>query len=103
MIFWETMATPLGELLLAATETGLSDLYFDRYRYGRRPGSDWARPAIDSSAARILAGVREELGAYFDGSLEDFTVPLAARGSEFQNRVWLELRRIQRGRDDHLR
>lgn len=97
MIYWETMDTPLGELLLAATDSGLSDLYFDRYRYGRRPGSGWAPAASDASAARMLGVAREELTAYFAGSLERFTVPLAARGSEFQNRVWTELIAIPAG------
>ncbi len=90
MIFWDTMVTPLGELLLASTDSGLSGLYFDTHRYGRRPGRDWARAAGGTHAARVLAIAREELVAYFAGSLDRFTVPLAARGSEFQNRVWIE-------------
>ena len=97
MINWETMETPLGELLLAATDTGLSDLYFDQHRYGRRPGPDWERAASGTPAGRILAIARAELVAYFAGSLDRFTVPLGARGSEFQHRVWAELVAIPAG------
>jgi AraC family transcriptional regulator of adaptative response/methylated-DNA-[protein]-cysteine methyltransferase len=41
-----------------------------------------------------LAG---ELRSYFDGRLTGFSVPVAPRGTPFQERVWNELRRIPHG------
>jgi methylated-DNA-[protein]-cysteine S-methyltransferase len=38
--------------------------------------------------------VREQLDAYFAGELEEFDLPLALHGTEFQLRVWDELARI---------
>ena len=36
-------------------------------------------------------------GAYFDGDLRDFDLPLAPAGSEFSQRVWKELQALPYG------
>jgi methylated-DNA-[protein]-cysteine S-methyltransferase len=38
-----------------------------------------------------------QLGAYFDGRLREFDLPLDLRGTAFQLRVWRELERIRYG------
>jgi AraC family transcriptional regulator of adaptative response/methylated-DNA-[protein]-cysteine methyltransferase len=41
--------------------------------------------------------LRQELDDYFQGGRARFTLPLASRGTPFQEKVWLELRRIPYG------
>jgi methylated-DNA-[protein]-cysteine S-methyltransferase len=52
------------------------------------------RAARDSSRT---AAANDELQRYFDGSLREFTVPLALKGSPFQLQVWRLLREIPYG------
>lgn len=51
----------------------------------------------EEKACRLLWQAAAELGEYFAGHRRDFTLPLAPRGTEFQQRVWSELRRISYG------
>lgn len=51
----------------------------------------------EERACRLLWQAAAELGEYFAGRRRDFTLPLAPRGTEFQQRVWSELRRIPCG------
>jgi methylated-DNA-[protein]-cysteine S-methyltransferase len=54
--------------------------------------------ALSSSPADpVLVEARRQLGAYFDGELEDFDMPLAPVGTSFQRRVWHELAQIPYG------
>jgi O-6-methylguanine DNA methyltransferase len=41
--------------------------------------------------------VKSELDAYFDGNLRQFTVPLQAPGTVFQESVWTALQKIPYG------
>ena len=50
--------------------------------------------APPAAAARVVA----ELEQYFAGRRKKFTFPMAPRGTDFQRRVWSELRRIPYGR-----
>jgi AraC family transcriptional regulator of adaptative response/methylated-DNA-[protein]-cysteine methyltransferase len=46
---------------------------------------------------RWLKQLQTELKEYFAGKRKDFTVPLAPRGTEFQEAVWSQLRAIPFG------
>lgn len=94
------LLTPLGPMLAGASERGLHLLEFtDRRmletqirRLVRRTGG---LPVPGRS--RLLDQVDSELGEYFAGERREFTVPLAAAGTEFQTAVWEELRTIPYG------
>jgi len=45
----------------------------------------------------LLKQAFRELEEYFAGARKNFTVPLAPRGTEFQTRVWAELRKVGYG------
>lgn len=45
----------------------------------------------------LLDRAEQQLGEYFAGDRTDFDLPLASEGSEFQKKVWAELRRIPYG------
>ncbi len=94
------LETRLGPLLAGATDQGVNLLeYTDRRMLeqnlaalGRRFGC----PIVPGKHP-LLARLRNELDDYFDGELREFTLPLAARGTPFQEQVWQQLRRIPYG------
>ena len=57
-------------------------------------GGEPAAAVTPPGVARVTA----ELGQYFAGRRRKFAMPLAPRGTDFQRRVWDELRRIPYGR-----
>ena len=86
-----SMDSPFGPLVLVEDDGGLAGLYLtedtqvpDRVRLGAR----------DEDA---LPAVREQLEAYFARELTVFDVPLATRGTPFQERVWAALREVPYG------
>ena len=60
---------------------------------------DWGWvPAEWQSATPLLEGARDQLNRYFDGEIGDFDLPLDPPGTEFQKKVWAEMRKIPAGR-----
>ncbi|HRQ88499.1 MAG TPA: methylated-DNA--[protein]-cysteine S-methyltransferase [Bacteroidia bacterium] len=87
------IASPLGKIVLTATEQGLSGLYFEGQRWfpSEAERADWRRDDAPFAAARSW------LAAYFSGQFVPYTEPLDLRGGEFAQSVWAELRRIPPG------
>jgi methylated-DNA-[protein]-cysteine S-methyltransferase len=87
--------TPVGPLRLYFSDQGLTALEFAQ--------EDNSPPAATPETCPpqlqpIISAVREELTAYFAGVPTDFAgLALDPRGTDFQRRVWQELRRIPRG------
>ncbi|MDV9173602.1 methylated-DNA--[protein]-cysteine S-methyltransferase [Streptomyces sp. W16] len=84
--------SPLGQLLLTGEEsangTTLTSLSFPD------------RPGIGAGERRddpAFAEAARQLSAYFAGHLTGFELPLAAEGTEFQQRVWQALDEIPYG------
>ncbi|MFF5262584.1 methylated-DNA--[protein]-cysteine S-methyltransferase [Actinomadura viridis] len=86
--------TPIGPLTAVADDGALSGLYMNGQRH--RPEQETFGPPGDDGAAPFGA-VAEQLAAYFAGELTDFDLPLAMRGTPFQQRVWAALREIPYG------
>ena len=93
------LATPLGPMLAAASDAGVCLLEFaDRRMLPAQLASVRRRVGpVNGGEHELLDRLGEDLEAYFAGRLSDFSVPLDAPGSEFQERVWAELRRIPFG------
>jgi methylated-DNA-[protein]-cysteine S-methyltransferase len=90
--------SPVGELLLTATDEGLTRVWFEEHRHGGPRSAEWRRAEeVGGAADRILRTTREQLDAYFAGELTSFDIPLAASGTSFQERVWEALRTIPFG------
>jgi AraC family transcriptional regulator of adaptative response/methylated-DNA-[protein]-cysteine methyltransferase len=92
--------TPLGPMLVGATDDGLYLLEF----VDRRRLETQLRRVRDRLGGVLVPGtnvvVREtvqELSAYFAGRLRAFSVPLRPEGTPFQCRVWDALRSIPYG------
>jgi methylated-DNA-[protein]-cysteine S-methyltransferase len=89
-----TFKTPLGYFSVALDQTGavVATAFGDIDQLKQHlPGVDLAQDSGGVHAAR------DQVLAYFDGRLREFTLPLVSRGTEFQQRVWAELRRIPFG------
>ena len=86
-----TIESPIGELLLTGDGEAISGLYIQDGLAAMDPEPGWRR---DDNA---FAEAREQLGEYFAGERTEFDLPLAPEGTEFQRRVWDELRAIPYG------
>ena len=92
--------TPLGPMVAGATDSGLCLLEFAE----RRMLETQLRRIAKRLDAVLVPGetdvtrlVARELERYFDGELQDFSVPLEPAGTPFQQAVWEELRTIPYG------
>lgn len=83
--------TPIGELLLAGDDAGLSLIGFPEGSMRRDPGPDWIFNEKPFSIART------QLDEYFAGERREFDLPLHLAGTEFQLLVLEELCRIPYG------
>ena len=76
--------SPLGDILLAADEAGLTGLWFEGQKYFAR-SLDREHEEKDTP---LLETARRWLDVYFSGKEPDFTVPLHFTGTAFQKEVW---------------
>ena len=90
-VFYTTFESPVGPLLLAGDSNALRLVSFESSKHAAPPRPDW------NQNGAAFAEVIRQLQAYFRGELEEFDVPLAMEGTEFQIRVWNALRTIPYG------
>jgi len=81
--------TILGTLLIAEQGDGLEGLWFSGQRYYPAEAPGWER-----RTSPLLADAESQVCAYFAGNRHGFNLPLAARGSPFQQKVWQYLQSI---------
>ncbi len=85
--------SPLGSILLAADNMGLTGLWFEGQKYFalnlHRENEEKELP--------VFAQAKNWLDIYFSERKPDFTPPLHFTGTEFQNEVWEMLCRIPYG------
>ena len=86
--------TPLGTMLLSASDRGLNGAWFDGQRH--QPDLRHWPQALHHP---VLRTAQEQLQAYFAGRLQRFDLPLdLSGGTDFQRAVWQELLGIATGR-----
>ncbi|MCL8013133.1 methylated-DNA--[protein]-cysteine S-methyltransferase [Streptomyces sp. AS02] len=83
--------SPYGPLTLVAEDGVLCGLYMTDQRH-RPPEETFGRRDETPFGAAV-----DQLEAYFTGELKEFTLELRLNGTEFQRRVWDQLRRIPYG------
>ncbi len=86
-------SSPLGRILLAADDIGLTGLWFSGQKYF--PAA--LEGACETRDLPVFDAARRWLDLYFSGKQPDFTVPLHPIGTDFQLRVWTLLRDIPYG------
>ena len=94
MTYIQHYDSPLGGILLAADEIGLTGLWFDGEKYF----ADNLSSEHTEQETPILAEVKRWLDIYFTGKEPDFMPPLHPIGSEFRQSVWEILLQIPYGR-----
>ena len=87
MTCFTRLDSPVGDLLLTSDGIALTGLYLN----------DATPPAGAVEDGAPFAEVIAEFDAYFAGELTAFTVPVAPRGTPFQERVWAALMTIPHG------
>ncbi|MEN8705698.1 MAG: methylated-DNA--[protein]-cysteine S-methyltransferase [Nocardioides marinisabuli] len=89
---WTETDSPIGPLRLVERDGALAAVEFAPYP---EPGAP--DPGERDDTQPVLVETVRQLAAYFDGGLREFDLPLAPRGSDFQQRVWAQLRTIGYG------
>ncbi len=75
---------PIGGILLAADDIGLTGLWFEGQKYFARG----LQKEHEEQETALLRAAKHWLDIYFSGKEPDLTVPLHFTGTEFQNDVW---------------
>lgn len=86
--------TPIGTLRLVGDQDSVDRVELPN-RAAEPPDAAWR--AANGALPAALAEAKRQLEEYFAGERREFDLPLASRGTEFQQRVWGELRRIPFG------
>jgi methylated-DNA-[protein]-cysteine S-methyltransferase len=91
MICYRMHESPLGRLLLAASDAGLCGVYFEEHRHfpGAQGWHEGEHPHLTRAAM--------QLDGYFNGSLRAFDLPLDLQGTPFQQAVWRHLSTVAYG------
>jgi AraC family transcriptional regulator, regulatory protein of adaptative response / methylated-DNA-[protein]-cysteine methyltransferase len=95
-IAWCTFASPLGTVLVAATDRGICAIKLgaDAAWLARLLAEEFSQAHLVETKNEAL---RKAVLAFLDGSGDLSRVPLDIRGTVFQQRVWQALRHIPRG------
>ena len=90
---FKTMASPVGELTLIASDRGLAAILWQ----DDDPKRVKLAPRIRDDRNPILLAAEAQLRDYFAGRLKVFSVPLDPKGTAFQKQVWTALLAIPFG------
>ena len=85
--------SPLGSILLAADQTGLTGLWF----VGQKYFPSFSDGDFFENETPVLAEAKHWLSLYFSGKEPDFLPSLHPQGSSFRQAVWNVLLTIPRG------
>jgi AraC family transcriptional regulator of adaptative response/methylated-DNA-[protein]-cysteine methyltransferase len=99
-IWVNRVGTPLGSMVMGVHDSGLCLLEFAERRMLdtqlKRLSRHMGRVFLPGEHP-LMEQVKNELDAYFDGTLRRFTLPLTAPGTAFQEAVWSALLEIPFG------
>jgi methylated-DNA-[protein]-cysteine S-methyltransferase len=98
---YDEMPSPIGKLVLVATDRGLCAIEFGSYKEQREKLERWANRFIGvhqmQQDTRALQPIREQLEQYFLGDRQSFEIEFDLYGTDFQKRVWKALTDISFG------
>lgn len=92
-ILYTQIESPIDRILITSDGEALTGLHMVEHRHYEVLTDNWKR----DDNARPFAETRRQMAAYFAGELTEFDLPLAMRGTEFQQQVWRELQNIPFG------
>ena len=91
------MPSPIGRLRLIACGDQLTGIWFEHGRDARKGDSSLKNGDLVPGTSPVLERAKAQLAEYFRGERQEFDLPLAPRGTEFQQRVWQRLLGIEYG------
>ena len=77
--------SPIGDVIIVADENAVNEITFH------------PKEATDLTENNISRLAAKELTAYFEGSIKEFSFPIAQSGTDFQQQVWHNLLKIPYG------
>ena len=84
MTYTQWYDSPLGNMLLAADDAGLTGVWFN----GEKFFAQYLEEQHEEKETPFLQQTKRWLDVYFSGKEPDFTVPFHFNGTDFQNAVW---------------
>lgn len=87
--------TQIGTLTVTARDATITGVYFPHHWYP--PTADILGEETDTASDLLLADAADQLRDYLAGDRNDFDLPTAADGDEFQKSVWAYLDTIPYG------
>lgn len=99
-IYYGEVPTPLGEMQVGITEIGIAMFEFpieERVTQHKKKFSDLFNETSDPPND-ILYSLKTQIGEYFNGDRQSFTLPLALIGTDFQREIWEALLEIPFGK-----
>lgn len=89
-LVYARVTSPLGDILLTASDAGVHHIMFTDMPEAER----LLAAGLQALPHDFLDKTRQQLEEYFAGTRRDFDLPLAATGTQFQQKVWQQLRKI---------
>lgn len=84
-MFYDIIDTPLGQMTLVGDEHALIHIDLPEAKRPLPIAAEWRRDA------KRFSEERRQFDRYFDGTSKTFDLPLAPRGTPFQQEVWRAL------------
>lgn len=92
------VSTPLGEMIAVYSDDGIHLLeFYNPERIENQTVGINPKPEPGSEDHPVFSRLRNEIEHWFSGELKAFSLPLIPNGSEFQLRVWEQLKKIPYG------
>jgi len=88
-IYKTVLKTPIGYLLITASNRELISVNFITCR---------VKSELSKTKPEILKAAEKQLIEYFSGKRKKFNIKLKYEGTEFQKKVWKQLKRIPYGK-----
>ncbi len=92
-IYYQKITFPIGPIFIAADDTYLRAITFDRNEEKRRNTFN----AFKQESNEIILQTHKQLQEYFAGKRTAFDLPIAFSGTEFQQQTWRALLTIPYG------
>jgi methylated-DNA-[protein]-cysteine S-methyltransferase len=92
-MFYKEIESPVGQLLLLASENKLLEIRFN----SSIENDEFADDVEEKCDLPIFHDTEVQLDEYFRGKRDSFSIPMILDGTEFQQKVWKQLQSIPFG------
>ncbi len=92
--YYDSMDSPVGKLVIESDGDAIVSIHI---KLNDENLQDLTSNSAGLHLPACLASCKMQLAEYFEGSREQFDLPLSPKGTPFQKRVWTELQSIPFG------